>query len=321
MNSKEEKEPSCELPNWLNDFQLIFPKATDKDVTLRIIEITKNVPRPHPILKSLTREISSEQLYELLIADAEIAAKILQAVNSAAFCLEQEVISLNFAIIYMGMNLVRDIALKIALSNMDSYTPKQNKAFKNIWASGFLGSCISTLLARSIGLRNTTEIATQTLLSLIGDIAIVSYQPHFAELYTDNIPFLERIIIEQQELGTNAALIGERLAIEWDLPNTLAERIRYSLTPLSVPAAESPLTGENLQSVVLSYVASRISELIILKNDGMKFDNKNFLTLDCPEFFYLQDYLKLAEMTKIETFINSSHFTRELNQFINRIII
>lgn len=309
-----------EIPIELKNFHLILPKATDQQAVNRIVDITKNVARPHPILKALTRDISSEELYELLLADAEIAAKLLQTVNSAAFYLEQKIVSLNYAIVYMGMNLVRDIALKVALSSMESYTAKQNEAFKNIWAAGFLGSCISTLLAKNLNLQNPTELATQTLLCLIGDIAIVSYQPHFAELYTSNMSFLERITIEQEELGTNAALIGEKLAIEWELPNSLTERICYSLMPLAVPPHESQLTGDTLQSIVFSYTAARISDFIILQNDAAKLGEIKFLGLKNPEFFYLPDYLQLTGLTKIENIIQTPSFIREVNQFITRIL-
>jgi len=64
------------VPQALINFRLISKEECEQKTIDEIIVITQSIPRPHSMLKALTREIdNSEKLYELVKSDPEIAAK------------------------------------------------------------------------------------------------------------------------------------------------------------------------------------------------------------------------------------------------------
>ncbi len=114
------------VPQALLDFHLISKEECKQKIVEEILAITQSLPRPHPMLRALTKEIEdSEKLYHLVKSDPEIAAKILQTVNSAGFYLTQNITRLNHAILYLGTNMVKNIALQCVINTQEQ--PSESK--------------------------------------------------------------------------------------------------------------------------------------------------------------------------------------------------
>ena len=283
------------VPQALQNFHLISTAECDQMTLANILKITQTVPRPHPMLNALTQGIdNSEQLYQLIQSDVEVAAKILQTVNSSGFYLEQTITRLNHAIIYLGTNMVKDIALQCVIHN--GAAPKNKKlesAFKKIWANGFLASSLAFLLAQQLGLSNASELATQALLSYIGDLAIISYTTKRTASLMRSASLFERITLEQQHLGTNSAIVGGQLAQVWSLPQELVNGISDNLIPLAIAPSSCPLQGPYLTNVVFCYLCCRLAEIII-NQDVHDLADIDLLNSELLELAYLPEYLHLA---------------------------
>lgn len=309
------------LPTELSNFTLITDLAeSEQPIIDKIVEITQSIPRPHSMLKALTHEIeNSDKLYELVKSDPEIAAKILQTVNSSGFYLTQKITRLNHAILYLGTNMVKNIALQSIITTRPQSTNKElTLVLKRIWANGFLASSLAFLFAKNLNFKNADELATQTLLAYIGNLAIISYKPELAHCYIENKSLFERVQIEQAELGVNSALVGGALAAAWQLPQELILGIQDNLMPLGVPPEQSELPVEYLRSIVLCYLCCRAAE-IIFKDSLSDIADVHLLNQEQMELFYLPEYINITSLQRFLSLQQKPSFRNEANKLIEKI--
>jgi HD-like signal output (HDOD) protein len=308
-------------PAELTNFALITDLAeSDQPLIDKIVEITQSMPRPHSMLRSLTHEIeNSDKLYDLVKSDPEIAAKILQAVNSSGFYLTQKITRLNHAILYLGTNMVKSIALQCIITTRPHSTDKDLAlVLKKIWAHGFLASSLAFLFAKNLNLNNADELATQTLLAYIGNLAIISYKPELAHCFIENKSLFERVQIEQAELGVNSAVIGGALAASWQLPQELILGIHDNLMPLGIPPAQSELPVEHLRAIVLCYICCRAAE-IIFKDNLLDIADVHLLNQEQMELFYLPEYINMTGLQQFLSLQQKPTFRNEANKLIEKI--
>lgn len=306
-------------PEDLAKFHLIIKEECEQETLDEIVAITQSMPRPHSMIKTLTKEIDNpDKLFALVKSDPEIAAKVLQTVNSAGFYLTQKITRINHALLYLGTNMVKNIALQCVITTK---SPKGDKllaeALKRIWANSFLASSLAFSFGKNLGLSNTAEVATQSLLGYIGDLAILSYKPELATPYLQTPTLFERIQLEQQELGVNSALVGSELAQHWELPEELIAGIKNSFIPLNLPATECDLPVDNLRDIVFCYFCCRMAELII-SNKIEDIATIDWQDPEHREFFYLIGYLYKTNLQDILSLQHRPDFRNEVNKLLQK---
>jgi len=57
--------------------------------------------------------ISTNKISQIVERDTAMAAKLLQLVNSACFGLSRSITSLDQAVVYLGLELIRNLALTV----------------------------------------------------------------------------------------------------------------------------------------------------------------------------------------------------------------
>jgi HD-like signal output (HDOD) protein len=310
-----------EIPLALLEFKIMSLSESNQETISHIIKIYQSTSRPpHPMLHALSKGIEdSEELYQLVKSAPEIAAKILKTVNSSEFYLTQKITRLNHAILYLGTNMVKNIALQCVIgTKMKSANRQLNIAYKKIWANGFLASSLAFIFAKNLGLENAAELATQSLLAYIGNLAIISYEPQFALLFGDNVSLFDRVKIEQKKLNANSAIIGSFLAVEWDLPQQIVEGIRDNLIPLERAAEHPTLEITNLRNIIVCYICCRYAEIII--NKGLRdIAEVNLLDKELLELFYLPEYIKLTGLQPLVNLVHKPIVRSEVNKLIAKI--
>ncbi|MDX1837039.1 HDOD domain-containing protein [Legionella taurinensis] len=312
--------PALTPPAELAAFHLITRSECHPEVVDNIIKMTQSMPRPHPLLKALTSNLDNpEKLYQVVKSDAEIAAKILRTVNSGGFYLTKKITHLNYAILYLGSNMVKNIALQCVMkANVQSSDKRLNQALKTIWAQGFLASSLALPLAKQLGLSHAAELGTRALLAYIGNLAIITYKPQLAYYLIENYSLFERTKIEQQELGLNASIVGSELAQAWQLPQEIVDGIRHHLLPLGVPPPHHPIGGDALRDCLVTYVCCRAAEMII--NQGLNdVGELNLRDERFLELFYLSDYLNQADLQACLDLPQKQVFRSEVNKLIQKI--
>lgn len=194
-------------------------------------------------------ESTTEDLRKVIVNDPALSACILKVVNSSYYGFPQQIGSIDRAIVRLGLNAIKNIAIATSL----------NKVFKtnrigtdfdpcDLWThSVAVAICARELSAKS-KLGDPDEVF---LAGLIHDIGIM------VEMQANHQEFVEIISIvsheqnttfrqaEEQVLGATHELFGAFICREWKFPPQFEHVARYHHHPMQLPE-----TDRNLPAIV-----------------------------------------------------------------------
>ena len=321
-NETSEVKPAFELPVDFLDFKLFVSKSLDSEQQKTIQDINQSFRKPHPLLLPLTQGgFEPNELFDLIKTDAEMTAKILNAVNSPLFSLRQPITNINHAIIFLGITQVKNIALQLAVqSNAKFKDETQNNAYKKLWAASYLASSFCLLLAKEVNEENAAELSTHCLLSYLGDLAILSYKPSIAGFYLDDYSLFERTKVFQKTLGINSAVVGKSLAQQWRLPSTIEQGIDNSLISLTNSSLGEVKSSEQLRHILLCYLACRLADMVVFGSvrDFSQINMLSFESLGEVEFYYTQEQIQTTGLSQINSLILDTSFRKKMNKIIEQ---
>jgi HD-like signal output (HDOD) protein len=216
--------------------------ATLPEVTAKIIATVEN---PHS---------TAAQLHKIVSHDPALVTRILKVVNSAFYGLPGQIGSIERAIVLLGLNAVKNIAVAASIGQLfrgaklcEGYTAK------DLWTH-----CIATAVAaRDITKQMKQPWADEAFLcGMIHDIGLlISLQ-----LYPEQLRqvceqakaggnFSE---LEKQIIGVDHQMLGMALAEQWKFPRTCQMVAGHHHNPQAIP-----LDSRLLVSLV--YIADTIS--------------------------------------------------------------
>jgi HD-like signal output (HDOD) protein len=317
-----EVKPEFGLPDDFLEFELFLSENLSAEQQDTAQNITESFRKPHPLLLPLIQGgFEPNELFDLIKTDAEMTAKILNAVNSPLFSLRQPITNINHAIIFLGITQVKNIATQLAVQKDLNLTDKsQNAAYKKLWTASYLASAFGLILATEMNEENSAELSTHCLLSYLGDLAILSYRPAMADIYLNNCGLFERAKVFQNVIGVNSAVLGKRLAQQWQLPQSIEKGIAHSLLPLTGGTIGKTISTEDLRQMLLCYIACRLADLVAfggLRNIS-EYKELSFEVIGKVEFYYTQDIIKMAGLDKINTLITDINFRKKINKVIEQ---
>jgi len=200
----------------------------------RLIAMVESMPAfPESVhqVMALTSDIncSPKDLVKVIESDPVITMKLLKLVNSAYFALSRNIASVQHALVYLGLNTVKNLAISIA--TVDALP---RKSIPELPMSDFLTHSLATaaiaqhLAKEQLKLRDVSDHFVAGLLHDFGKAVLVQYEPRmYAEILNEAkknaLPLAE---VERQALGMSNAEVGAMLAESWQLPQTLANCIR-----------------------------------------------------------------------------------------------
>ncbi len=216
--------------------------ATLPEVTMKIIEVVQD-PRS-----------TAHDLHEIVKNDPALSSRVLRVVNSAFYGLPGQIGSIDRAIMLLGLNAVKNIAIAASLSKMfRSGATHDDLTGKDLWTHSVAVGAANKLITQAIGLALPDEAF---LAGLIHDIGIV------AELQccSQEIPKiveamraggLDILTAEEKVLGANHQEIGALLAAKWKFPRSFQFVTGYHHNP-------TELAQENRLLACVTYVADHV---------------------------------------------------------------
>jgi len=208
--------------------------ATLPEITLKIIQLVEN---PDSTAQDLTKVITN---------DPALGARILKVVNSAFYGLPGQIGSINRAIVLLGLNAVKNIAIAASLAKLfrgGQICPQFDA--KQLWHhSVATASCTSLLADRAeMGLPDEAFLA-----GLIHDLGImVEIQARRLKFIQameamDADPSLSLRDAETQTLGANHEQFGAGLCRLWKFPQSFAYVTGYHHHPEDLSPDNRSLT-------------------------------------------------------------------------------
>lgn len=185
----------------------------------------------HRVLE-LTSDINSDpkELVEVIEHDPVLILKILKLVNSVYFGLSQKITSVNHAIVYIGLNTVKNLALSTAAIGT---IPRRNAADFDMDA--FLLHSLSTatlarLFAKKLRIdpREAFDYFLAGLLHDFGKAVFAHFMPEDFKkaLQIAKEQSMPLYLAESEIFDIDHAQVGSLLGERWQLPSNLVESLK-----------------------------------------------------------------------------------------------
>lgn len=239
-----------------------MPTAVLIDPQVRIAETVKKVTTI-ATLPEVTNQIirtvedpksTASQLHKIVSHDPALVTRILKVVNSAFYGLPGQIGSIERAIVLLGLNAVKNLAVAASLGQLfrgaklcDGFTPK------DLWTHCIAVGVAARDLARQLKLPMADEAFLAGMIHDMGILVALQVYPEEVRRVceaarTEGKPFCE---LEREVLGIDHQQLGMALAEQWKFPRSCQLVAGHHHRP-------SALSEQNRLLVTIVYVADTI---------------------------------------------------------------
>jgi HD-like signal output (HDOD) protein len=235
--------------------------ATLPEITLRIIELVES---PNSTAQDLNKVISN---------DPALCSRILKVVNSAFYGLPGQIGSINRAIVLLGLNAVKNIAIAASLAKLfrgGSLTPEFSA--KDLWAHSIATATASKMICDHLKLAFADEAFLAGLIHDLGIIVEIQADRHriidvVGRVKPDEngAPTADMLEIETEIYGANHQDFGQGLCEKWKFPKNFAHVCGYHHRPLEL--------AKDIRTLVsIIHIADKLAGGL---PHGFRMDNQN----------------------------------------------
>jgi putative nucleotidyltransferase with HDIG domain len=179
---------------------------------------------------------SPSDLSKVISLDPVLSGKVMQLINSAYFGFPREIVSLVRAIIMLGMNTVKNLALGLAvMSTLGSSKNFHALDMDAFWTHSLGVGVISKLIAKK---HNVTpeKLEGYFIAGLLHDIGKIPLNGKFSDEYRLAMEISERehqplSISERQILGIDHTLVGGLIGENWNLGTEIIDTVTSHHSP------------------------------------------------------------------------------------------
>ncbi len=222
--------------------------ATLPEITLKIVELVED---PKSTAQDLNRVVSS---------DPALCSRILKVVNSSFYGLPGQIASINRAIVMLGLNAVKNIAIAASLAKLfRGGELTHNFSARDLWTHSANTAIAAKMIADTLKLGLSDEAFLAGLIHDIGLMVEMQYDRNklievFHRTAADSscVPATSMLDNELELFGATHQDFGAALCDKWRFPKSFTHVTGYHHRPLELPPDQRTLT-----SVI--YVADRIA--------------------------------------------------------------
>jgi putative nucleotidyltransferase with HDIG domain len=222
--------------------------ATLPEITLKIVELVED-PRS-----------TAQDLHKIISNDPALCSRILKVVNSSFYGLPGQIGSINRAIVMLGLNAVKNIAIAASLAKLfrgGDLTP--NFSARSLWMHSVATAASAKLLADRMGFAASDEAFLSGLIHDIGIMVEMQYDRNrlidvVQRVGADaqGVPALDMCQVEDAIFAANHQHFGAALCARWKFPTAFSLVTGHHHRPL-----ELPHDSRTLPAIV--YVADRLA--------------------------------------------------------------
>jgi HD-like signal output (HDOD) protein len=228
----------------------------------------KALPATPQTLQALSEAIAQPNAHAADIAqivsnDTALSVKVLQLANSAFYRRGAPVTSIQAAISYAGLEMIKSLALSACVFSALDASPTAVKRLQDLQGRSLRKAHFARMLLRES--RHADEAFTAALLLDIGQAVLALSAPdkfeHMIELaHSTGRPWHE---VEPQVFGAAHPEVGAYLLGLWGLPLDLIEAVAYHHTPSRVQHAHtSVLAAVHVADAIVDATSDRPAKLL-----------------------------------------------------------
>jgi HD-like signal output (HDOD) protein len=251
--------------------------ATLPEITLKIVELVED---PRSTAQDLNKVISS---------DPALCSRILKVVNSSFYGLPGQIASINRAIVMLGLNAVKNIAIAASLAKLfRGGELTRSFSAKDLWTHSNATAIGSKMLCDALKIGLGDEAFLSGLIHDIGIMVELQYDRSrlietLEKLAVDptGVPGVDMLETENAVFGANHQDFGVALCEKWKFPKSFALVTGYHHRPLDLPP-------ENRTLACVVHIADKLAAEI---GAGFRLDIRS--TVIDPS---VRDEIKLSEV-------------------------
>ncbi len=200
------------------------------EITIRIIELVED---PNS---------TANDLHQIISNDPALCARILKVVNSSFYGLPGQIGSINRAIVLLGLNAVKNIAISASLAKLfRGGQLSSHFSARDLWTHSVATATSAKVIADSMKVASSDEAF---LAGLVHDLGIMVEMQYDRQKLIETIekvapdgegvPTGDMLKIEDEIFGANHQDFGKGLAVKWKFPQTLVDVVSAHHEPMAV---------------------------------------------------------------------------------------
>ncbi|PIE59893.1 MAG: metal-dependent phosphohydrolase [Desulfobulbus propionicus] len=178
------------------------------------------------------QDVSPNDLNKVISLDPVLTGQVLKLINSAYYSLVDRVTSLTRAIIMLGINTVKNLALSTAIIRSVGQI-KKSKALpiKHFWAHSIGVGVMSKLLAAEQGIE-LSEREEYFVAGLLHDLGKIPFGDEYTDVIKATRQSQEALInAERKLMGIDHEDVGRLISEKWKLNQAITDTICHHHTP------------------------------------------------------------------------------------------
>lgn len=233
--------------------------ATLPEITLKIVELVEDPTS------------TAQDLHAVISNDPALCSRVLKVVNSAFYGLPGQVGSINRAIVLLGLNAVKNIAIAASLAKLfRGGEVNAHFSARRLWSHSAATATAAKMIADRIRLGMPDEAFLGGLIHDIGVMVEMQFDRHklitvLEQLDIDDagVPANDMREIEEQAFGADHQAFGSGLCRKWKFPRALGLVTGHHHDPFQLPEEERTLA-------LIVHVADRVAAR--LDEEGFRLD-------------------------------------------------
>jgi len=207
------------------------------DIHRKIEEYIQRMPSlPTSVTKVLeicnNPQTSPADLNHVISLDPVLVGRVLKLINSAYYSLGQQVTNLVRAIIMLGINTVKNLALSSSvMGNLASSKNAAGLNMEGFWRHSLCVGVAAKAIAKKRGVeaKQLEEYFTAGLLHDIGKVALnaVLTNDYMQTVSSSDRERLSLVRVEDRNLGINHSSAGSMIVKAWKLEGSVGDIIMY----------------------------------------------------------------------------------------------
>jgi HD-like signal output (HDOD) protein/signal transduction histidine kinase len=229
---------------------------------LEKIETSRSLPTlPHILLQLIDicnqEEKGIRDLSKVINKDPSISERLLRLVNSAYYSLKQKISSIDQALLLLGMDAVKNIAISSSVYQV-FHRPGRKSAFnlKLFWWHSLSCATLARRLAIRVQYPSPDEAFLAGLMHDIGKIVLWNnFEQEYEQILKNSAYRTAELLEGEQAFGLGHAEAGAWLIRHWDLHSFMPDAVLYHHDPSDRIVHASPM-------VQMVYVANRLCPVV-----------------------------------------------------------
>ena len=205
--------------------------------------------------------VNASYVGKIITRDQALCARTLRLVNSAFYGFPREINNITRAIIVMGFNKVRNLALTASVLNAFK-TRDQDYDYAGLWKHALGTAIAAEVLAKALKSGESEDAFVAGLLHDIGKLVMALYARDAFGKICDHVETKHVLMLEaEMELyEIDHALVGAWLADSWKFPPKLTRAIRLHHNPT--------VAREHQELIYITHVSDIICRALEIGNGG-----------------------------------------------------